>query len=283
MAYIHWNPDGIVFDLGFYALHWYSLFFALGFVLSYVLMRKQFAKVHLPEERLEKLTIYMVLATVIGARLGHCLFYDFDYYSHHVAEMLLPVRFEPTFAFTGYQGLASHGGIFGVMMATILFARNYKISLFWLLDQLSVVGALAGCCIRLGNLMNSEIIGRPATVPWAFVFERVDNVPRHPGQLYEALAYFGIFVLLYVLSRRLHKQPGFIFGLFMVLLFVARFLIEFVKADQSAFEAGMLFNMGQLLSIPFIILGIIIMILKNKPATLEAPQGLSPAEQESHA
>lgn len=267
MTYIHWNPDSTIIDLGFYALRWYSLLFALGFVLSYILMKRQFVKENIPEERLEKLTIYIVLATVIGARLGHCLFYDFDYYYRHVAEIFLPFRFQPTFEFTGYLGLASHGGIFGVMMATILFARNYKVNLFWLLDQLSVVGALAGCCIRLGNLMNSEIIGKPATVPWAFVFEQVDNVPRHPGQLYEALAYLGIFVLLYVLNRRIHKQPGFIFGLFMVLLFCARFLIEFVKADQSAFEAGMLFNMGQLLSIPFIILGIIIMLVKNKPVS----------------
>ena len=262
MAYITWAPKKEIIDLGFYALRWYSLLFALGFVLSFYLLRKQFKKAELDESYLEKLTMYLVLATVIGARLAHCLFYDFDYYSQHILEIFLPVKFDP-FRFTGFQGLASHGGILGVFIATVLFCRKYKVKPLWLLDRLSVVGALAGCCIRLGNLMNSEIVGSPSDVPWAFIFKEVDNVPRHPGQLYEALAYLSIFVVLSIVLKKSNRHNGFIFGLFFTLLFIARFLIEFVKADQSAFEAGMLLNMGQLLSIPFIIFGIVMMYLKR--------------------
>lgn len=263
LSYIIWNPDPYVFDLDFYALRWYSLFFALGFVFSYLILRGHFKKAGLEEEMLEKLTIYVVLATIIGARLGHCLFYDWDYYSDHIAEIFLPVRFEPEFEFTGFQGLASHGGIFGIVVAVLLYSRKYNVRALWLFDKLSLVGALAGACIRFGNLMNSEIIGKPADVPWAFVFERVDSVPRHPGQLYEALSYLLIFVILFFLTRNNKREPGFIFGLFFVLLFSARFIIEFFKADQSDFEAGMILNMGQLLSIPFILFGLWLLYTKR--------------------
>lgn len=264
MAYIIWNPDDTIIDLGFYALRWYSVLFALGFVFSYIILRKYFKKENIAEEKLERLTVYVVLATVIGARLVHCLFYDWDYYSDHILEIFLPVRFEPEFHFTGFQGLASHGGIFGIVIAVLLYSRKYNINALWIFDKLSLVGALAGACIRFGNLMNSEIVGKPADVPWAFVFVEVDNVPRHPGQLYEALSYLLIFVILYFLTKKSKREPGFIFGVFFILLFTARFIIEFFKADQSAFEADMLLNMGQLLSIPFIIFGIILIILKNK-------------------
>lgn len=262
LSYIVWNPDPIIFDLGFYALRWYSLLFALGFVLGYSILRSHFKKAGLGEEMLEKLTIYVVLATIIGARLGHCLFYDWDYYSDHIVEIFLPVRFQPEFEFTGFQGLASHGGIFGIVVAVLLYSREYKIKSFWVFDKLSLVGALAGACIRFGNLMNSEIVGKPADVPWAFIFEKVDSVPRHPGQLYEALAYLTIFGILYILTQNNKREPGFIFGLFFTLLFSARFIIEFFKADQSDFEAGMVLNMGQLLSIPFILFGIVLVFLK---------------------
>ena len=263
LSYIVWNPDPTIIDLGFYALRWYSLLFALAFVLSYIILRGHFKRAQLGEEMLEKLTIYVVLATVIGARLGHCLFYDWDYYSDHILEIFLPFRFSPEFQFTGFQGLASHGGIFGIMVAVVLYSRKYKISLLWVLDKLSLVGPLAGACIRLGNLMNSEIVGEPADVPWAFIFVKVDDVPRHPGQLYEALAYLFIFVVVNLVDRKSKRETGFTFGLFMILLFVFRFIIEFFKADQSDFEAGMILNMGQLLSIPFIILGVVIVILKR--------------------
>lgn len=254
-AFIQWDPSPVIVDFGFYEVRWYSLLFALGFVLSYMILKGQFKKAALDENLLDKLTVYIVVATVLGARLAHCIFYDWEYYSQHLLEILLPFRFEPEFQFTGFMGLASHGGIFAIVLAVLLYARNFKVRALWIFDKLSIVGALAGACIRFGNLMNSEIVGKPTDVPWAFIFTRVDELPRHPGQLYEALAYLFIFGLLFLLDRHNTRKPGFIFGIFFVLLFTARFLIEFVKADQADFEAGMLLNMGQLLSIPFILVG----------------------------
>lgn len=255
LLYISWNPSPVIIDLGFYALRWYSFLFALGFVLSYVLLKVPFKKAGLDNNLLDNLTIYITVATVIGARLAHCLFYDWDYYSNHMLEILLPFRIQPEFQFTGFQGLASHGGILAIVVAVMLFSRKYKVDALWIFDKLAIVGGLAGACIRLGNLMNSEIVGKPADVPWAFVFERIDSIPRHPGQLYEAMAYLLIFGVLYSLDRSHTRKPGFIFGLFFILLFSARFIIEFVKADQSDFEADMVLNMGQLLSIPFMLFG----------------------------
>lgn len=228
------------------------------------------------EEKLEKLAVYVVVAAIIGMRLGHCLFYDWDYYSENIAEIFLPFRFEPEFRFVGYQGLASHGGIFAVLMALILYARKYKVRLMWLLDKLALVGPLAGAFIRFGNLMNFEIIGKPADVPWAFVFEQVDRVPRHPAQLYEAIAYLFIFIFLNILVLRARRENGFVVGLMLILLFLTRFMIEFIKADQSDFEAGMLLNMGQLLSIPFIVLGIVFLYMKRgrKRVIEDAPQSV---------
>lgn len=259
LCYISWNTSPEIFQLGFYELRWYSLLFATGFVLSYIILKARFTNDQFNEDLLDKLTVYMVVATVVGARLAHCIFYDWDYYSNHILEIFLPFRFQPTFEFTGFQGLASHGGIFAVVIAVILFSRKYKINALWIFDKLAIVGALAGTCIRLGNLMNSEIVGKPTDVPWAFIFVQVDSLPRHPGQLYEALAYLGIFVLLLNLDKYNTRQPGFIFGLFFVLLFSCRFIIEYFKADQASFEADMVLNMGQLLSIPFILFGIAMM------------------------
>jgi len=264
MAYISWNPSPVIFDLGFYELRWYSFLFALGFVLGYNILKVQFKETEFEEKLLDTLTVYIVIATVVGARLGHCLFYDWEYYSNHILEIFLPFRIQPEFEFTGFQGLASHGGIFAIVLAVILFSKKYDIKALWIFDKLSVVGALAGACIRLGNLMNSEIVGKPADIPWAFIFVRVDSIPRHPGQLYEALTYLTIFTVLFTLDRKAKREPGFIFGLFFVLLFSTRFIIEFFKANQSDFESGMLLNMGQLLSIPFIVLGIILLLTRRK-------------------
>lgn len=263
-SYIIWNPDSTIADLGFISLRWYSLFFALGFILSYIILRRYFKKEGVGEDKLEKLTVYIVVSAVIGMRLGHCLFYDWDYYSHHLAEILLPVRFEPHFEIVGFEGLASHGGAIGILIAMILYSRKYHFGIWWILDKLALVVPLAGCCIRLGNLMNSEIVGRPADVPWAFIFPQVDLLPRHPSQLYEAFSYLAIFIFINLLYRKNRKQQGFIFGVFLILLFGARFFIEFLKADQSAFEAGMLLNMGQILSIPFVLLGIFLVVKKRQ-------------------
>ncbi|HEY5749297.1 MAG TPA: prolipoprotein diacylglyceryl transferase [Chryseolinea sp.] len=272
-AFIHWNPSPTLFDLGFFSLRWYGMLFALGFVLSYQILQHYFKKEKVVPGLLDSLTIYVVLAAVIGARLGHCLFYDFDYYADHILEIFLPVKFQPQFEFIGFQGLASHGGAFGILIAITIFCIRKNISFFWVLDKLALVIPLAGCCIRLGNLMNSEILGKPSTVPWAFIFEQEDPQPRHPAQLYEALSYLLIFVALHFLNRGLNRRPGFIFGIFLVLLFATRFLLEFLKENQSPFESDLTFNMGQLLSIPFILFGLILAILKRGPENILNKQG----------
>lgn len=261
---IIWNPNDALIDLGFFALRYYSLFFLLAFVFSYIVVKKQFIKHQINVELMDSLTVYVVLGTLIGARLGHCLFYDFAYYSKHPLEIILPFTFTPEFKITGFQGLASHGGGIGIMVSLILFSRKFKIKLWFLLDQIALVVPLAGACIRMGNLMNSEIIGKPTDVSWAFVFLKDDNIPRHPAQLYEAIAYLLIFSFVYLMVKKYPKPSGFYFGLVIFLIFCFRIAIEFIKEDQSAFEAGMLLNMGQILSIPFILTGLFIMYMKNK-------------------
>ncbi|MGY0040297.1 prolipoprotein diacylglyceryl transferase [Pedobacter sp. NJ-S-72] len=263
IATIIWNPGDSIIDLGFFALKYYSLFFLLAFVSSYIVLKKQFVKYGIDVELMDSLTIYAVLGTLIGARLGHVLFYDFAYFSQHPLEAVLPVTFTPHFRITGFLGLASHGGGIGIMLSLILFSRKFKVKLWFLLDQVALVVPLAGTFIRLGNLMNSEIIGKPTDVSWAFVFLRDDNIPRHPAQLYEAIAYLLIFVFVYLTMKKYPKSSGFYFGMVIFLIFCFRLAIEFIKEDQSAFEAGMLLNMGQLLSIPFILTGLVIMYLKR--------------------
>jgi len=265
---IIWDPNDALIDLGFFALRYYSLFFLLAFVFSYIVVKKQFIKHQINVELMDSLTVYVVLGTLIGARLGHCLFYDFAYYSKHPLEIILPFTFTPEFKITGFQGLASHGGGIGIMVSLILFSRKFKIKLWFLLDQIALVVPLAGACIRMGNLMNSEIIGKPTDVRWAFVFLKDDNIPRHPAQLYEAIAYLLIFGFVYLMVKKYPKPSGFYFGLVIFLIFCFRIAIEFIKEDQSAFEAGMLLNMGQILSIPFILTGLCIMYLKNKKQTI---------------
>lgn len=269
-GYITWNPNPNIFDLGFYALRWYSVLFLGGFVWSYLIIKQRFKSALINPYLLEKLTIYIIAGTLIGARLGHCLFYDWEYYHSHLIEIILPFQFAPTFKVTGYQGLASHGGGIGIFIALWLYHRKYQkyINLLWVMDQLALVVPLAGCCIRLGNLMNSEIIGRPTEVSWAFIFVREDSIPRHPAQLYEALAYLGIFIILNLVTRYRSLKTGFLLGLFLALVFTARFLLEGLKEDQAAFEAHMSLNMGQLLSIPFILAGVILMIIKSGKNTV---------------
>lgn len=258
-----WNPSDSLIDLGFFALRYYSMFFLLAFVSSYIVVKKQFVKYGIDVALMDSLTVYVVLGTLIGARLGHCLFYDFEYYSKHPLEVILPFTFSPEFKITGFQGLASHGGGIGIMVSLILFCRKFKLKLWFMLDQIALVVPLAGAFIRMGNLMNSEIIGKPTDVSWAFVFLKVDNIPRHPAQLYEAIAYIIIFSLVYLMVRNYPKASGFYFGMVIFLIFCFRISIEFIKEDQSAFEAGMLLNMGQILSIPFILTGLLIMYLKK--------------------
>lgn len=257
---IHWNPSPELFTLGSFPIRYYGVLFVTGLYLSLFVLQRVYKTEKLPEKNLEKLMIYTLIGIIAGARLGHCLFYEPGYYLTHPVEMLLPVKSLEGggYKFIGYQGLASHGGAIGLVIALWLFSRKTRTNLLGNLDHLALVAPLTGAFIRLGNLMNSEIIGNPTDVSWAFVFVRVDPLPRHPSQLYEALAYLLIFgiMLLYYKREHLRKMPGALFGLSITLIFSARFIIEFTKRNQEEFEEGMLLNMGQLLSIPFIIIGI---------------------------
>ena len=242
-------------------LRWYGVIWVLGLLLGYRLVRHVYKKEEITTPHLDKLTNYLFFGILVGARLGHILFYDPVYYFYHPIE-ILPIRLEPKFEFTGLSGLASHGGILGALIALFLYQRKYRIDALWTLDRLVIGGSLLGGFIRLGNLMNSEIIGTPTSNSWGFVFIHVDNIPRHPAQLYEALFYFLTALLLYQLWKGTHLQmkKGFLFGLCIALIFTQRFLIEFVKENQVQFEEGLLLNMGQTLSIPLILVGVGFMV-----------------------
>lgn len=249
-------------------MRWYGVLFALAFVVSYILMKKVFTKEKVPPYYLDKLAIYIFIGVLVGARLGHCLFYEFSYYSHHIIEMILPIKQTPQgWHFIGYQGLASHGAAIGIFIAVYLYCRKTKISFMWLLDRLMIAVCFAGASIRLGNLMNSEIYGQATSLAWGFVFVRDgQTVACHPTQLYEALSYIILGTCLYLMLMKKDKLPrqGFVFGLFLVCLFGARFFIEFLKNPQEIWEQTLPLDMGQWLSIPFIIAGIILMIVSKK-------------------
>lgn len=267
LLYVLWNPDEIMFRIGSFGVRWYSTCWLVGLLLGYLLMQRLFKEQKIPGEKVETLFVYIFIAILLGARLGHCLFYQPDYFLSswdHIVEMFIPIHHMPdgSWKFTGYEGLASHGGVIGMIIAILLYARNEKVNVWTVLDNFGIVSCVTSTFIRLGNLMNSEIIGKVTDVPWAFVFERVDQYPRHPGQLYEAIAYTVFFFIIYAAYRR-HREKvgtGFFFGLCLTLIFVARFLIEYTKDIQVDFEAGMPLDMGQILSIPFIIIGITTMI-----------------------
>lgn len=258
--FITWNPDVVALDLGFFQVRWYSLCWCIGLVSVYLLVHHLYRQQKISEEQFEPQFMYCFLGILIGARLGHCLFYEPEYYLLNPLEMVLPAKYIAGvgWKFTGYEGLASHGGTIGLMAALWLYARNQKLNIMRVLDNVAIVTPLCACAIRMGNLMNSEIIGRPTDVPWAFIFERVDMQPRHPGQLYEALCYAAFFIFGWWLYRRLpHKVgTGFYFGYCITSIFSCRIFIELFKENQVSFENGMLLNMGQLLSIPFVLLGI---------------------------
>ena len=258
---IPWNVNPEIFRIGDFAVRWYGLLFASGIVFGYYLMRRIFRNEGLGDATLDRLTVYVAIATIVGARLGHCLFYEPEYYLARPLEILK----------VWHGGLASHGAAIAIPIALWLFARKEKKTFIWAIDRVVIVVALAGALIRLGNLMNSEIYGVETTLPWGFVFLRNgENAPKHPTQIYEALAYLTIFgILMRIYWKNLGKQkPGLLFGLFLVLVFGFRFFVEYVKEDQVAFEAGMKLNMGQWLSIPFVMIGIGLLIwaYKQKPA-----------------
>lgn len=257
---IHWNPDPEIINLFGIHLKYYGLLWAIGLLLATYVVHYQYRDKKISEKKFEPLFFYCCLGVMIGARLGHCLFYQPEYFLSNPIEIFLPIKILPDggWKWVGYAGLASHGGTIGLIIALWLYCRKTKMNYMDVLDMIAVSTPIAACCIRLANLMNSEIIGQPTDVPWAFVFERVDLLPRHPAQLYEAIAYFCFFWMLLFLYRK-HSpriQRGFFFGLCITLIFTFRFFIEFLKENQEEFERGMTLNMGQWLSVPFILLGI---------------------------
>jgi phosphatidylglycerol---prolipoprotein diacylglyceryl transferase len=262
---IPWDVNPEIIRVGSFAVRWYGLFFASSFLFGYIIMNKIFKNENLDETVLDRLTIYMALGTIIGARLGHCLFYEPGYYFTHPLEILM----------IWHGGLASHGAGVGILLALWYFAKKEKKDYFWVMDRIAIVVALSGFFIRMGNLMNSEIYGVETTVPWGFVFLRNNEaVPKHPTQIYEALAYLAIFILLYRLywSKKGEHIQGVLVSLVFILIFTARFFIEFLKEDQVAFESSMKINMGQLLSIPYFLLGVaglIWSIRNNKRAVIK--------------
>lgn len=265
LSQITWAVRPDVFMMGGLEVRWYGLAFALGFFLGIAMMTKMFAKEGVPEKWVDSLFIYVIVATVLGARLGHVFFYAWDYYAEHPLEI-----------FKIWEGgLASHGGSLGILIAIWIYSKKVsKRSMLWTLDRLAVPVALVAAFIRLGNLMNHEIYGHPTDLPWGFKFilnvrewqhgaDPIYSLPSHPTQIYEALCYlitFAVVSLLYWKNKTAKQKEGLIIGVFFIGIFLSRFLIEFVKEDQEAFEATMTLNMGQWLSIPFILAGILLFV-----------------------
>jgi len=256
---MHWNADPEIFRIGFLAIRWYSVLFMMSFVAGIYLFNYFFKLEKKPVSDVDHLLMFMLFSTIIGARLGHCLFYDPVYYLSNPIKILMVWE----------GGLASHGAAIGIPIGAWLYTRKRKDQPFmWLIDRVAIGVAISAFFIRLGNFFNSEIIGAPGDVPWAVIFDRIDNIPRHPAQLYEALAYLFIFIIMITIYKKKQgrTQNGMLLGLFLVLIFGFRLFVEFYKENQSAFEQGMALNMGQWLSIPAILIGIGLLIWsRSKP------------------
>lgn len=256
---ITWNPDPIITEIGGFALRWYSLLFATGFIIGFFILRRLFEKEGVSSEVLDKLLLYSVVGTILGARIGNCLFYDWAYFSQHPLEILLPFKFSPEFEFTGYRGLASHGALLGLLVSYWLLSRQTGYSIRWFLDKGAIVAGLCLACIRMGNFMNSEIVGTPTDVAWAFVFPKIDDIPRHPVQLYGFATYISLFFFILWYNKRKEGQvaDGHIFGVFLCILGILRFSMEFIK-KHYVLDSDSWLNMAQFLSLPMIVLGVIL-------------------------
>lgn len=287
LLFVDWTPSVEAFSVGSFSVRWYSLLWCIGLFLAYQIVHQLYKQQKIAEDKFEPLFFYCFLGVLIGARLGHCLFYEPQYYLASMTgfiEMLIPFHLMPDgdWQFSGYEGLASHGGAIGLFLSLLLYCRKIKVKAWTVLDNIAIAVPATACCIRLGNLMNSEIIGKVTDVPWAFIFHSRESlvdgiaVPRHPAQLYEAIAYLIIFIVGCILYWRWYKTQGmnpastfavgtgFYFGFCLTTIFTFRFFVEFLKKEQVEFEQGMLLDMGQLLSIPFIIIGIWCMFRTKK-------------------
>lgn len=312
---INWNPDGTLFNIGFIQIKYYNLLWIAAFALGWVVMKKIFLREKKSMEQLDSLFIHCVVSIMLGARLGHVFFYDWDYYKNHLLEILLPIRenanetlfgFINGYEFTGFTGLASHGATIGAIVGLYLYTRKHKdIKLLWLLDRAVVASAIGTFCVRLGNFFNSEIVGKPVEESFIFAtrfirnsddlpaykaigitkaktanvaYELIENNPkykdvleqipfRHPGQLYEGICYIFVFIILYLLYWKTDKKdkPGYLFGLFLVLLWSIRFCVEFVKERQNSLDESMqILSIGQWLSVPFVLIGLYFMFRPTK-------------------
>lgn len=261
MEYFIWDIDPTFFSYGFIKVRWYGLLFAIAFISSYLLMFWIYNREDKSTDDVDDLLWYMAIGTVLGARLGHCLFYNPEYYFSN-----------PLKIFAIWEGgLASHGAIMGIILGLYLFQFRVRETFVWFLDRIALVCTLGAAFIRTGNFFNSEILGIPTLVPWAIVFRQVDFLPRHPVQLYEALSYVFIFVLLLSLYKKKKSvRSGVIFSTSLVMVFIVRFFLEFVKTEQASYSNDLLLSTGQFLSLPFILLGVIFLVFPftEKPSPL---------------
>ncbi len=253
---MHWNINPIAIHIGIIQIHWYGIFFALGLLGAYYVGEYIFKREKVDTKILENYFIYLIIGITIGARLFHVLFYDFDYFKKHPIEIVQVWK----------GGLASHGGILGALLASYIFCKRYHLNFWWLFSRAALGGLILAPFIRIGNFFNSEIVGTPTNLPWAVVFERVDQIPRHPVVLYEALGYFILFLLAFVLyhkiSAKKFSQIGA--GVIIVGVFLIRFFLEYFKTAQSEFAKILPLSMGQLLSIPFILAGVTIILFSSR-------------------
>ena len=267
LNYITWDVNPEIFRIGAIAVRWYGLFWAIGIYATLLITTKIFKHEKLPEAWVDKLFIYTVLGAILGARLGHCFFYEwklvadpitflgitFNYENHYLSH-----PWELLFIWRG--GLASHGGAIGILIAMILFNKNVsKKGINWIFDRLLIGVCLCGASIRFGNLMNSEIYGDATSLPWGFIFVRTgETQPMHPTQIYEMIYCLVTFAIMWFMywKKEAYKKNGLLFGIFLIGVFGSRFMLEFIKNNQEAFESGLPLNMGQWLSLPFIVWGI---------------------------
>lgn len=269
---ITWDPS-LGIDLGFIEIRFYSLMFLVAFGLGYYVTKRIFEKENIPLEKLDTLLMYVIFGTLIGARLGHVIFYQAELFREDPLSIILPFRFVPEFEFTGFQGLASHGATIGIFIAAYYYSKKVmQKNVFWTLDRIVTPVAIGGAFVRIGNFMNSEIIGKPTNSDFGVIFVQLgESFPRHPSQLYESVCYMLLFILLLFLywKTNIRKTTGLMFGIFFTILWIIRFVVEYSKEPQVAERADWLFNTGQLLSIPFIIIGFVVIYIATKTTLMQ--------------
>ena len=266
---IFWEPSSTIFSIGNFGIHYYSLMFIIAFLFGFNIMKRMYVKENIPTERLETMLFYIVLSTLIGARLGHVIFYDWAYYQNHLLEIFLPIEKSTNgYSFTGFRGLASHGAAIGILTGIIVYQNIYKEkTLLWILDRLIIPTTLGAGFVRIGNFFNSEIVGKYSNTDFGVVFlNRGETLPRHPAQIYESICYLFLFLFL----RKTYKsdkkdRQGYLIGSFFVGMFTIRFVIEYLKESQGGLEDILgLFSTGQWLSIPLILFGFYLIFRQSK-------------------